>query len=326
MDLVFAGTPDCAVPVLAALLDSHHRVRLVITQPDRAAGRGRRNVAPPVKSLALTRGVPVLQPEDIGCDEVAVRLKEAAPEAIVVVAYGQKLPGDILQIPTLGCFNIHFSLLPRHRGAAPVQHAILCGDSETGVTIQRMEEQIDTGRIIAQRKVKIEEDETAGRLTERLAALAAEMIVPTLDAVAEGRAVERPQDPALVTFAPRLRKSDGWVPWHMTAEEVHRFIRAMTPWPGAFTIHSPLTRGPKRRLVVLASRVGPERRRVARDVEPGAGRPGRVVMADPDLVVATGSGLLTILRVKPEGGREMDAAAFLRGHPVHVGDWFVGPT
>jgi len=326
MRIIFAGTPDYALPALEALLASRHQIRLVVTQPDRRAGRGRRTVAPPVKLLAREGGVPVIQPPTINESAAVQAISEAAPDALVVVGYGHRLSRRVLDIPSLGCFNVHFSLLPRHRGAAPVHHAILRGDRETGVTVQRMEEQIDAGRIVAQRRVEIGEDETCGELTARLATLAGEMIVPVLEAVAEGRLEERTQEPALATAAPKLRKSDGWIPWERSAAEVHRFIRAMTPWPGACTIHSPLTLEPKRRLVISASRPGPERRRVPRDPDPGAGRPGRVVIAGPDLVVATGDGLLTILRVKPEGGREMEAAAFLRGHAVRAGDWFVAPS
>ena len=223
--------------MLEALLRSRHAVCLVVTQPDKPRGRGRVPWAPPVKELALSCGVPVIQPESINRPEAVESLRAAAPDAIVVTAYGKRLARRVLALPRLGCFNAHASLLPKYRGAAPIERAILCGESETGVTLQRMAPELDAGAILAQRALNIGDEETAGELSARLSALAAGMIVPLLDAVESGAAVEQPQDAAQATEAPSLRKNDGLVPWRLDARGVCNFIRGMTPWPGAFTFH-----------------------------------------------------------------------------------------
>ncbi len=322
MKVCFAGTPDFAVPMLEALLRSRHAVCLVVTQPDKPRGRGRVPWAPPVKELSLSRGVPVIQPESINRPEAVAALRAAAPDAIVVTAYGKRLTRRVLALPRLGCFNAHASLLPKYRGAAPIERAIVCGESETGVTIQRMAPELDAGAILLQRKLKIGDDETAGELSARLSALAAGMIVPLLDAVESGAAVEQPQDAAQATEAPSLQKNDGLVPWHLDARSVCNFIRGMTPWPGAFTFHG--SGEPRRsfdgsqgkRLILLAARPAED---------PGmAVTPGQILRADDRLIVATGRGCVNILRVKPEGRNPMDAGAYLRGHAVKPGDFFHG--
>jgi methionyl-tRNA formyltransferase len=314
MKICFAGTPDFAVPMLEALLGSRHAVCLVVTQPDKPRGRGRAPWPPPVKELARSRGVALIQPESINRPEAVAALRSAAPDAIVVTAYGKRLTRRVLALPRLGCFNAHASLLPKYRGAAPIERAILCGESETGVTIQRMAPELDTGAILVQRTLKIGDEETAGELSERLSALAAEMIVPLLDAVESGAAVAHPQDAALASEAPSLEKNDGLVPWHLDARSVCNFVRGMTPWPGAFTFHAGAEQ--RARLILLAAR--------ATDEPVAAAAPGQVLRADGRLVVATGSGSVSLLRVKPEGGKPMDAAAYLRGHAVKPGDLFHG--
>jgi methionyl-tRNA formyltransferase len=312
--ICFAGTPDFAVPTLEALLRSRHAICLVITQPDKPRGRGRAPWSPPVKELARSRGVPVIQPESINRPEAVALLRAAAPDAIVVTAYGKRLARRVLALPRLGCFNAHASLLPKYRGAAPIERAIVCGESETGVTIQRMAPELDAGPILVQRALKIGDEETAGELSARLSALAAEMIVPLLDAVESGAAVEQPQDVARATEAPSLRKNDGLVPWRLDARGVCNFIRGMTPWPGAFTFR---VSGDRRgRLILLAARPA--------DDPDVAATPGRILRADDRLIVATGRGCISLLRVQPEGRRPMDAAAYLRGHPVKPGDLFHG--
>lgn len=325
MKIVFAGTPEFAVPALNALLASRHEVSLVVTQPDRPAGRGRLCRMSPVKERALACGVPVIQPQSINGKRALDAIGRASPEAVVVVAYGCRFRGRLLSLPEKGCFNIHASLLPRYRGAAPVHHAILNGDAETGVTIQRMVGAIDSGPIVAQRAAYIYEDETTGELSERLAALAADTIVPTLDGLEDETIDERPQDSAGASPAPKLKKADGSIPWHKTRTEVYNFIRGMTPWPGAFTRHAPLSGGKARRLTLLAAAVGPERRSRHRRSGESGGAAGKVVIADKQLAVATGDGLLTILRVIPEGAKPMSGSAYLRGHAVQVGDRFIGP-
>jgi len=278
--IVFAGTPDLAVPTLSALLGSRHDVALVITQPDRPAGRGRRLVAPPMKELALSVKAPVIQPESINRSDAVQQIRASAPDAIVVFAYGKRLAHRVLRLPRLACFNIHASLLPKYRGAAPINHAILNGETETGVTVQRMAETIDTGAIVAQRSVLIGEEETAGQLAERLAALAAEMIVPTLNAIEAGAVEERSQDPALATEAPLLRKSDGVIPWNRSAGEVCNFVRAMTPWPGAFTFHQTAGGEMRGRVVLLAARAVADPGREAKHAVGPVARPGVIVRAD----------------------------------------------
>ena len=308
--------------MLEALLSSRHPVCLVVTQPDRPGGRGRMPWAPPVKVLAESRGVPVIQPESINRPEAVSVLRAAAPDAIVVTAYGKRLTRRVLALPRLGCFNAHASLLPKYRGAAPIERAIVCGESETGVTIQRMAPVLDAGAILARRALKIGDEETAGELSARLSALAADMIGPLLDAVESGTAVEQPQDPAQATEAPSLQKNDGLVPWRLDARSVCNFIRGMTPWPGAFTFHvagasgDPFDKAQGRRLILLAAR--PE------DDPRTAATPGQVLRADDRLIVATGRGCVTVLRVKPEGKKPMDAAAYLRGHAVKPGDLLHG--
>jgi methionyl-tRNA formyltransferase len=325
MKICFAGTPDFAVPMLEALLRSRHAVCLVVTQPDKPRGRGRVPWSPPVKELAQSRGVPVIQPESINRPDAVAALRAAAPDAIVVTAYGKRLSRRVLALPRLGCFNAHASLLPKYRGAAPIERAILCGESETGVTIQRMAPELDAGAILVQRALKIGDEENAGELSARLSALAAEMIAPLLDAVESGAAVGRPQDAARATEAPSLKKNDGLVPWRLDARGVCNFIRGMTPWPGAFAFHvsrasgelrGPFDKAQGKRVILLAARVADD---------PGtAATPGQVLRADDRLIVATGRGCVAVLRVKPEGGKPMEAAAYLRGHAVKPGDLFHG--
>ncbi len=314
MRLVFAGTPDFAAPTLAALAAGRHPVELVLTQPDRPAGRGRTPTPPPVKALALRLGLRVIQPESINAPEAVEVLRTIAPDALIVMAYGVRLRARVLRVPRLGCLNVHASLLPRYRGAAPINWAIICGERETGVTLQRMASEIDCGAILTQRATAIGEEETAGELYERLSALAAEMIGPALDELEAGRLIARPQDDARATDAPKLEKRDGRVDWSASPIRTRDFIRGMTPWPGAFTWHHHSS-GAARRLILLA----------ARPIEGIADAPpGTVLRASDELHVAAGGGRLRILRLQSEGARPMDAADWLRGHAVAAGDRF-GP-
>jgi len=322
--IVFAGTPALAVPALEALVRSRHEIVLVLTQPDRPAGRGRRRRMPPVKESALANGLPVIQPETINRADALQAISACAPAAVVVIAYGKRLGRRALELPRLGCFNVHFSLLPKYRGAAPINHAILNGEHETGVTIQRMAGRIDTGPVLAQRALKIGKEETAGELAERLAALAAEAISPTLDEIEYGTAVGHPQDHALACEAPSLRKSDGAVPWNVSAVRLCNFIRGMTPWPGPFTFLQTAGGETRGRLILLRAHAVTDLGDEARHAIGPAARPGVVVRADRELIVATGEGFVSLARVKPEGARPMDAAAYLRGHSVRVGDRFRG--
>lgn len=315
MRVAFAGTPDFAVPILSAIFASRHTVCLVVTQPDKPAGRGGKVYAPPVKALALEHGAPVAQPESINRPEGRAALYAAAPEALLVVAYGKILTPRTLRAPARGCFNIHASLLPKYRGASPIAHAILHGERETGVTIQRMAPGVDMGPVLMRRAIAIGAEETAGELSDRLAALAAEMVVPFLDGVESGALSETPQAPNDEPHVPKLEKGDGATPWARDAVAVVNFIRAMTPWPGAFTFHRAADGRARARLILLKARAAEAPR-----PEP----PGTVLQADRQLIVAAGAGAVELLQVKPEGGKPMDAAAFLRGRAVKTGDKFHG--
>jgi methionyl-tRNA formyltransferase len=305
MDVVFMGTPEFAVPTLEALLESKHTVRAVITQPDKPAGRGRQLKAPPVKKLALERGVPCLQPAKLRDQAVIEEIASFRPEVIVVAAYGKILPPQVLAIPPRGCINVHASLLPKYRGAAPIQWAIIHGETETGITIMLMDEEMDHGPILLQRPVPIMPEETAGELHDRLAPIGAACLMEALDKLESGTLVPRPQDHSRATYAPMLTKEDGRVDWSQPARSVLWRIRGVTPWPGAATT---LEGEP---LKIWKASLGPE------EVE---GQPGEVVSAaDQGLLVACGQGSVLVEELQLAGKRRMDVASFLRGRPVEPG-------
>jgi methionyl-tRNA formyltransferase len=309
MRVVFFGTPDFAVPSLEALLERGHNVACVVSQPDRPSGRRRQLAPPPVKVFAADRDVPVRQVER--CNESAFleELQSLAPEAIVVAAFGQKLGRRLLALPPHGCINVHASLLPRHRGAAPVAHAILAGDAETGVTIMQMVSRMDAGDILAQAAVPIGPKETAGELSDRLARLGGSLLVETLDGLEQGSVRPIPQDDGQATLAPSLRKSDGVIDWQAPAAHLERFVRAMRPWPGAYTFWAPPGKRPMRLVIHEADAV-----------EAPATHPTRIAAADDTgLAVETSDGVLVIHTLQPAGKRVMDAGDFIRGHKVEVG-------
>jgi len=311
--IVFFGTPEFALPALSALGEAGHEIALVVTQPDRPAGRGRKRLASPVKTFALERGLAVRQPEDPNEPAFLEELRRSSPDFIVVAAYGRKLGRDLLEVPGYECLNIHPSLLPRHRGPAPIPHAILAGDAETGVTIMRMSEEMDAGDIFAQERTAIVPGETAGDLSRRLAHLGAELLVATIAAIAEGRATPRPQDHAAATYAPALSKADGAIPWERPADFLERFVRAMEPWPGAFTFWLRPEKEPLRMVV-----------RRARAAEGRAVEPGRIARAQGEtMAVETGQGLLELLEVQPAGKKVMPAAELLRGYRLAPGQRLV---
>jgi methionyl-tRNA formyltransferase len=304
--VVFMGTPTFAVPTLEALIDAHQVVG-VVTQPDRPAGRGRRMKPSPIKRVALERGLPLFQPCSLRTSEALGRLAAWEPQVIVVAAFGQILRPDVLQLPSNGCLNVHASLLPRWRGAAPVPAAILAGDQVTGVTIMQMDEGLDTGPILSQREEPIRPDDTWGTLEKRLARVGAELLIETLPAYLVGDLESRPQPEEGVTYAPQLCKGDGRLDWSLSAVHVDRQVRAFTPWPGAFT----MWRG--RRLKVLQSAPLPDWR--------GDAPPGTVIaLADGGgVAVATGEGALCLEEVQLAGKRRMDISAFLCGQQECVG-------
>lgn len=304
------GTPEFAVPVLEALADAH-RVVGVVTQPDRPAGRGRRLAPSPVKQVALEHGLMLSQPHSLRTPEAVAQLSAWRPEVIVVAAFGQILPQDVLDIPPHGCLNVHGSLLPRWRGAAPVTAAILAGDEVTGVTIMQMDAGLDTGPVLAQREEPIAPDDTQATLEERLARLGAELLVETLVAYLAGSLLPRSQPDEGATYAGQLRKEDGWLDWSRPAVELDRRVRAFTPWPGAFT----MWRG--RRLKVLRAVPLPAWR--------GGVSPGTVVALAGGVVVATGEGALRLEEVQLAGKRPMDIGAFLRGQRDFAGSVLAQP-
>ncbi len=306
--IAFAGTPDFAVPTLEALAAAGAEIPVVFTQPDRPAGRGRRLTAPPVKRRALELGLHVEQPEWL--DEAEPPAGGPAPDLLVVVAYGLLLPERTLHWPTRGCVNVHASLLPRWRGAAPIQRALLAGDAETGVSIMAMERGLDTGPVYACAAATIEPADTAATLHDRLATLGARLLVETLPGVLDGTCVPKPQDSHSATYAAKLDKAEARLDWRESAALLARRVRAYNPWPAAF---AELADG--RRLRIL--RAEPLDAAGAAGVGADAGPPGRVLAAGRGGIdVATGDGLLRLEVVQPAGGRPMEAAAYLAAHSL----------
>ncbi len=308
MRIVFLGSGAFAIPSFEALLAGGHEMAALVTQPDRERGRGRTLAPPPLKPVAQARGVSVLQPRRIKDPEAVQALKALAPELQVVVAYGQILPRSVIEIPPRGTLNVHGSLLPRYRGAAPISWAIAQGETETGVTTMRIDEGLDTGPLLLARATPIGPEETAAELEPRLARLGADLLLETVRGLAEGRLADKPQDPSLATFAPLLKKEDGRIDWSMRAEVLARRVRGFNPWPGTHT----LWRG--RTLKVLR----------ARAAEPGPGEPGVVVnVARADLVVGCGEGTrLQLLELQVEGRRPLSAEAFTAGARLTPGVHF----
>ncbi|MDX1763651.1 MAG: methionyl-tRNA formyltransferase [bacterium] len=303
--VVYMGTPRFAVPPLTALANTEDVV-LVVTQPDRRAGRGRKAVHSAVKEEARRRGIPCYQPQSIRNEETIGMLRDLASDLIVVAAFGQILPPAVLSIPRLGCINIHASLLPRYRGASPISAAIAAGESVTGVTTMMMDQGMDTGDMLMQLSLSIEESDTAGTLTGRLSLLGAQAILKTLLAIKAGRLKPNRQDDRAATYAPLLRKEDGQIDWTRRSREIGNHVRAMDPWPGAFT-----TLGDK---VIKIWRVSPKA---------GTGEPGRVLEAGRRLVVGAGSGVVAIEELQLPGKKRIAAGEFLRGnHEVREGMTF----
>ncbi len=304
--IVFMGTPDFAVPSLQALARDHQVVG-VVTQPDRPAGRGRRLVAPPVKEAAGALGLEVIQPPTLRRPEAVERLVAWRPDLVVVAAFGQILRPEVLAIPPHGCLNVHASLLPRYRGAAPIPAAILAGDERTGVTIMRMDEGLDTGPMLAQADWPIRPDDTTGSLTADLARLGASLLVEALPGWLEGRIAPRPQDDSQATYCRTLQKEDGLLDWALTASHLDRQVRACDPWPGAYTAWA------GQRLKILRARPLPGR------PGPGGAGPGRVVDLAPGTGVVTGEGVLELLQVQLAGKSAMDVHAFAQGRRDFAG-------
>ena len=311
--IVFMGTPDFAAAILAAVIASRSvDVAGVYSQPDRPAGRGHKCVPPPVKALALEHGLPVFQPPTFKDPEAVAALAAMAPNILLVAAYGLILPQAVLDIPRLGPWNVHASLLPRYRGAAPIERAILAGETHTGITIMRMEQGLDTGPRLLAREPPIGPDETGGSLRDRLAGLGGVMAVEALEHITTGQAFTTPQDDALATYAPKITKDDAMIRWDEPGAQVHNRIRAMSPRPGAFFVLE----------------LPGANRRIRLQILPGAFThvtipptpPGCILGLSRDMLsIASGDGIYHVASLKPEGKNWMDAASFARGYLDKLG-------
>lgn len=304
--VVFFGSPEFAVPSLRAMLSTAYRPVLAVTQPDRPAGRGKKTTPTPVRAIAESNEIPVKVVESFKQGDAIEYLKSLEPDFLVVVAFGLILPPEALGIAARGNINVHASLLPAYRGASPINGAIVSGDAFTGVTTMEMEEKIDSGPIYLQRIVPIDPMEDAGKLSPRLAEEGASLLLETLAGLDAGTVGPLPQPEAGVSFAPRLVKKDGFIPWRNDAVSVHNHIRGMNPWPGSFTFY--------RGGYLKIHQAEPY------DIIPQAASPGTVIEADGDrILIACGSGKLAIKRLQAEGKRSLDAEEFLRGFPLEVG-------
>jgi methionyl-tRNA formyltransferase len=303
MRIVFIGTGEIGLPTLQALLNSEHDVVGVVTQPDKPAGRTQQIEPPPIKKPMMSgapggRALPILQPTRIKDKDAIEEIRALKPDVIVVIAYGQILPRDVLEIPKVTCLNLHASLLPRWRGAAPIQSAIAAGDHATGITVMYMDEGLDTGDILLQRATEIRADDTGGSLHERLAQIAPDALLESLRMLATGTAPRNPQDSTLAIYAPKLKRDDGKIDWLESAEVIERKIRAFNPWPGAFMKIN-----------------GQNLKIFSASVVDLNGKPGTILPSEKNLVVVAGKSALSLGEVQLEGRRRMSASEFLRGHP-----------
>lgn len=301
MKVVFLGTPEFAVPSLRALVSAGHNVVAVFTQPDRPKGRGHKQAIPPVKQAALDLHLPVYQPEKVRAPEVVEQLRAMAPEAIVVVGYGQIIPQSILEIPPQGIINVHASLLPKYRGAAPVQWAVARGEQRTGVTTMKIDVGLDTGPVLLRWATNIGPEETAAELSERLAVAGAELLLRTLADLDQIQ--PQPQEESQATWAPVIRKEEGHIDWRMSAQEIVNRVRGFTPWPGCYAF----LRG--HRLHIWKARVADR-----------VSRPGEIHAEGQRLFAGCGGGAVELLEVQMEGRKKMPAAAFLNGFALRPGE------
>lgn len=305
MRIIFMGTPEFAVPSLEALLRSTDQVVAVVSQPDRPKGRGQQLVAPPVKLVAEHAGIPILQPLKIRTPEFLQALSEWKPDLIAVAAYGRILHTPILRLPPMGCVNVHGSLLPKYRGAAPVQWAVINGETETGITTMLMDEGMDTGAMLLQEKLSIMPDDTAGTLAPRLAELGGRLLVETIAQLKAGTLTPKKQDDGQATMAPLLKKEDGLIDWTMKATMLANRVRGLSPWPGAYTFS------------------GEERWNIWKAVstaEATSERPGTIVsVGKQSILVAAGEGMLDLREIQTANSRRMPVSQFLSGHKVVAG-------
>ena len=303
MKILFMGTPDFAAGSLKSLIAAGYEISAVVTQPDRPKGRSGKPVFSPVKEVALQAGIPVLQPERIKRPEETARLLEYPADIYVIAAFGQILSKEILEQPRLGCINVHASLLPRYRGASPIQRVILDGEKSTGITIMQMNEGLDTGDILYTKTIDLAPDETFETLHDRLMVLGGEALTEALPLIEAGKLTPVKQDDSLSCYAPLIKKEDGLIDWKRSSDEIYSQIRAFNPWPGAFTYSS------GRMLKIWE----------AQPVS-GSGRPGEILGTDKDsFTVACGSGAMKILSLQPEGKKRMETSAYLLGNKTESG-------
>lgn len=302
--IVFMGTPEFAVPILDALTRTSHNIVGVYTRADQPAGRGKQLQPSPIKQLAAARGLPISQPPTLRQPDYIAQLRDLAPDVIIVAAYGLLLPRDVLTIPPRGCINTHASLLPRHRGAAPIIAAILAGDAETGITLMQMDEGLDTGPILAQRAIPIDDDDTTGTLTPKLANLATELLSETLPRILAGEIVPQPQDHARATMFKQIKKEEGLIDWTRPAAEIARRVRAFNPWPSAFTFWNGV------QLKILCAGAADAKSNLEM---------GRVVPLGKEIAVTSANGVLILREVQLAGKRAMKIEEFLRGQREFVG-------
>lgn len=307
MRIVFMGTPDFSVPALKALVEAGHEVAAVVTQPDRPRGRGKELQMTPVKVQALAYGIPVYQPEKVKDPAFVEILRNLQPEVIVVIAFGQILSRDILDLPPYGCINIHASLLPKYRGAAPIQWAVIDGEKETGVTTMMMDVGLDTGDMLEKTIIPLDPKETGGSLFDKLSQAGGPLILSTLEKLKAGTAVRTPQTDEDSTYAKMLTKSLGQIDWSMEAAAIERLIRGLDPWPSAYTfVHG-------KTLKIWDADV-------LKESSDGAA-PGQIIRTDPhSLIVAAGEALLSIRELQLEGKKRMDVETFLRGYTIEKGE------
>lgn len=309
MRVIFIGTGEVGLPTLNWLL-REHTVVAVVAQPDKPVGRKQELAPPPTKRLALEHGVPVLQPRKIREPESVAELAALAPEVIVVMAYGQILPKAILDLPTRACLNLHASLLPLYRGAAPIQASILAGDAESGIAVMWMDEGLDTGDVLLMRRLRIRRRETGGTLHDRLAELAPEALAEAMALLEKGTATRTPQPSDLATYAAKLSRQSGVIDWRASCRAIDRQVRAMNPWPASSTMLCDPAGGPQRKLKIFS----------LIQCRHASGEPGTVLRADKrGILVATGDGAVLLTDVQLEGKRRMPVADFLLGHPVARG-------
>ena len=308
MKVIFMGTPDFAVADLNALHEDGQEILAVVTQPDRPKGRRHELAASPVKEAAVRLNLPVLQPEKASAPEFIDEIRRLAPDIIVVAAFGQILKQELLDIPKYGCVNVHASLLPKYRGASPIQWAVCNGDEYSGVTTMLMNAGVDTGDILLQEKVKLAEDETGGSLFDRLAPVGASLLISTIHGLEDGTVKPVPQDEDKATTVKIIRKSDGKINWSDPAVKIERHIRGFSPWPSAFTYRD------GKLLKIWKARP------LAGDGSPRAKAGSVTGVSEDTLVIRCGEGSLEILELQPEGRRRMDTASYLRGYPVSLGE------